>query len=159
MTVQYKKFVATNVILITLINIFISAGIGYLVFSKLRAVALWGPQGLALDTVLSSFLLPFVTSLFLHIGVKRAISKGKVKVTPMRHTRWLASFTGKFTVALLTGILVTVLIAPLTLVALEMIGPQYYKPIHAIGFKALYGGLLSLLIAPLITKLALRSQP
>jgi uncharacterized protein YacL len=160
MSAQQKKFVATNILLITLINIVVGAGIGYLVFSKQPAVPLWGPQGLALDTVLSSFLLPFVTCLLLYMGIKKAIADGKVKTIPMHQTGWFAQpSAGKFTVALLIGILVTVLIAPLVLVALEMIGPQYYQPTHAIALKALYGGLLSLLVVPFIARLALRAQP
>jgi hypothetical protein len=155
-----KKFVATDILLITLINILVSAGIGYWVFSKQLAVPLWGPQSLALDIVLTSFMLPFVTCVLLYIGIKKAIADGKVKTIPMHQRAWFAQpSTGKFTVAIIVGILVTALIAPLALAALEIMGPQHYQSIHAIGLKALYGGLLSLLVVPFIAKLALRAQP
>lgn len=139
-------------------NLVLNGAIAWALFRHLDVVPLWGKESIAGDTLATCFFLPFFTALIVTPLVRRRVSKGGIdglSWTRDSHSLlgWLPA--GTFRRALALGGLTLVVVGPLMMLALHglAVGQLAFAPF--VAFKALFAGLLALLVTPVISIWAL----
>lgn len=141
-----------------LVNVAINAAIAWVVFHSLGSVPLWGVTSIALDTVATCFLLPFMTCVIVTRLALREIRRGRFDAPNWRRAssptlrRLPASTEGR--AVFLGGICVAIL-APLTIWALVLAGVDALSFQRFLVFKSLFAGILGGALTPIIALAAL----
>jgi hypothetical protein len=139
-------------------NILLNAAIAWVMFRRYELVPLWGQESIAGDTLGTCFFLPFFTALIVTPLVRRRIAKGRIE--PLAWTReshpflnWLPA--GTFRRALMLGFLTLALAGPVVMAALYGLEIAALPFGTFIAFKALFAGVLALVVTPVISIWAL----
>lgn len=142
-------------------NVALNAGIAWVAFRNLELVPLWGFQSIAFDTVVTCFMLPFMTCL-----ISTAVIRLQVKKELLPHMVWRRihhSILGRLPHgtlrrALVLGTVGVTLSAPTLLVFVALgIDQQFFRDF--VIFKALYAALLAAFFSPLIALCVLGDIP
>jgi hypothetical protein len=137
-------------------NVGLNAAIAWLLFRGMDAVPLWGQQSIAGDTIGTAFMLPLLTTLIASRVVYRHVRRGRVPA-------WAVS-DGSVLRRLPDGLgwRGTVLgIACLALAGLPATGVLGAAGVAEMSFggficfKALFAGVLAMMVTPIIARLAL----
>ncbi|WP_298439224.1 hypothetical protein [uncultured Ferrimonas sp.] len=150
-TAQRKFIFIDNGIGAVLFNTLLNAGIGWLLFSSMALVPLWGEHSIGGDLLASGLLLPLLVALIAGALIKKQLQHGKVEaiaVPGVLAGSWLRWTTGRF--GLVLG-LFCVCFAALPMVALlQLSGAEAVTGTQMIAFKAVWSGVLSVLVSPLV---------
>jgi hypothetical protein len=134
-----------------LFNFALNAAIAWLVFHSTERVPLWGETSVAGDTLITAFVLPFLTCLIVSRSVRRQVASGRV---PRLESAGgpLASWARLSPLA--RGALLGAASVPLTAVpvvaALGWSGLEGFRLWPFIGFKAAFAAALAVLVTPLV---------
>lgn len=139
-------------------NFVLNGLIAWALFRSVDEVPLWGESSVGVDLLITAFALPFLTSVIVSSLVARQVRTGKLPALPSRqrpHSRWFersASIRGAFlgTVGVVFGA------APLVW-ALSLGQAQPLPMASFVAFKAVWAGMLALLVTPLVGWWALAS--
>ena len=134
-----------------LFNFGLNAAIAWLLFRSLARVPLWGDSSVAGDTLITAFVLPFLTSLIVSRTVHRQVSGGRIPRLATADPA-LASFAKRSPSArgALLGAASVVLVAVPVVAALGGSGFEGFALWPFIGFKAAFAACLAALVTPLI---------
>jgi hypothetical protein len=144
-----------------LFNIALNAGIAWLAFRNLTQVPLWGAQSIVLDTIITCFMLPFMTCL-----ISTAVIRWQVHNEKLPHMLWrrLKHRTlgrlphGTFRRALALGVIgITIAVPTVFLLAIAGADPLSFE--QFVVFKALYAALLASFFSPVIALCVLGDIP
>lgn len=143
-------------------NFALNGAIAWAVFRAAAVVPLWGQQSIAVDTIGTTFLLPFLTCLLVTRLVQRQTRSGRIQALglhALRHgfIRHLPQKT--FYRALALGGLCVSAIAPPTLLALVVSGLDALPFAQFLVFKASFAAALAAAVAPVIALRALCDAP
>ncbi len=139
-------------------NLLINAGIAWLMFRSMDIVPLWGQQSIAGDTLGTTFFLPFFTCLIVTPLTHMAIRQGRMPSSRwMRQEHpWLSRLPGGTALrAFVLGLIVFVLVGPISVWVLSLLGVQEMSFRGFVLFKALFAGALAAPVAPLIALCAI----
>src|SRR3990172_10008910 len=75
-------------------NFVLNGAIAWLLFHSAASVPLWGPSSVAIDTLITAFLLPFLTCLIVSGIVDRQVARGRIPRLPSVQVP-LAAWSGR----------------------------------------------------------------
>ena len=136
-------------------NVLLNAGIAWLVFRGMPSVPLLGDQSIAGDTIVTAFMLPWLTSLIGGRIVRGHVRSGHVPPLPWSPAvaRFMPRSLGLRGAVL--GIACVVAVGFPTVRALGATGVTEMSLARFIAFKALFAGALGLIVTPFIARTAL----
>lgn len=156
---RHQRFVIIELAAIPMLfNIGLNGAIAWAAFHEAGAVPLWGRSSLGVDLIATGFLLPFFTCLALSAIVSRHVRHGKVPPldeAQLPQTGWFqrSPLRRAFTLGA-AGLVFGAL--PLVWV-LHLAQAQSLTVSAFVVFKAVWAGLLALVVTPLIGWWALAS--
>jgi hypothetical protein len=146
-----RLLIVDNGIVSALFNFVLNAAIAWALFRTAVQVPLWGEQSVAGDTLITAFLLPFLTCLIVSRLVAKQVTQGHVP--PLRaDDPPLAAFSRRSTLArgTLLGVASVALAAVPVVAALHASGFAGFALWPFIGFKATFAALLAAAVTPLV---------
>lgn len=153
-TESHKRYVRTETFFSIVLNMAVSALFVWIVFRGQSEIGLWGMNGLAFDLVPTTFMITLMTTIALTLITRKRVRNNKVAAITSPSLRGVPRFF--LLRALLFAIVATAVLVPAMtgLLHLMQVTPVSYS--WAMVFKLIYGGLLAVLITPLILIAALR---
>jgi len=143
-------------------NFVLNAAIAWLVFRSQDAVPLWGDRSIAGDTIATSMILPFLTTLIVTPTARRQVRTGRVVSlgwTRATHPTlgWLPR--GTLARAFVLGVVCAVVLSPLTLLVLAMLHVADLGLGRFVVFKASFAAFEALLVTPVVSLWAIAEAP
>lgn len=140
------------------VNMLISAVLGFLTYRGAASVPLWGQQSIAADTIGTTFSLPLFTCLIVTAMSRRRMRAGRLAPWPGARfgLRWLPERT--LWRGLVLGLLTVVLVAPPTLSALSVLGVAQQSFWAFVVFKAVFAAALGAVVTPLVALWAIAGE-
>jgi len=140
------------------INFVLNGGIAYAINRNASSIPFAGEASIVGDTVITSFLLPFLTCLIVTALIHKQIAGGKIAALPSAPGSGVGRFLaarGKALRGALLGVAAIALVAAPTLLALGALGVDALARDAFLFFKAGYAGVLAALVQPIIAWVAL----
>jgi len=140
------------------INFVLNGGIAYAINRNASSIPFAGEASIVGDTVITSFLLPFLTCLIVTALIHKQIAGGKIAALPSAPGSGVGGFLaarGKALRGALLGVAAIALVAAPTLLALGALGVDALARDAFLFFKAGYAGVLAALVQPIIAWVAL----
>jgi hypothetical protein len=137
-------------------NFALNGAIAWLLFRSATHVPLWGQPSIAGDTLITAFLLPFLTCLIVSRLVARQVEEGRIprlSEAPSAASSW--SRRSPLQRGALLGAASVVLAAVPVVVALTLSGSAGFALWPFIGFKAAFAAFLAAIVTPLVAWWAL----
>ena len=132
-------------------NFALNGAIAWLLFRSLSLVPLWGESSVAGDTLITAFLLPFLTCLIVSRAVHRQVSSGRIprlETAGLPFSSW--SKLSPLARGALLGVASVALAAAPVVAALDWSGFAGFGLWPFIAFKAAFAAGLAALITPLV---------
>lgn len=156
---HHRKFLRIDQCLVPgIINVAINGGIAWALLRAHTEIPLWGDPSVGIDLIATGFLLPFFTCMIVSRIVGGQVRSGKLEPLASDqigsrgfHHRSILER------ALFLGTACVVFASAPMVAALEMANAQPIAFYSFVGFKAIWGGLLAVLLTPLIAWWALSS--
>jgi hypothetical protein len=144
------------------LNFPLNWAIAWAMFRGAGTVPMWGQQGIAGDTIGTSFILPFLTGLIVTQVARAQVRRGRVPAlgwTRRSHPilRWLPAATLKRAITI--GAACALTIGPLAVWVLHGLGIGELPLRSFLLFKASYAAALGVLVTPLLALWAIANQP
>ncbi len=140
-------------------NLVLNGVIAWLSVRSLERVPLWGGDtSIAVDTIATTFLLPFITCLVVTRLARGMVEKGKLPPVAWRRAEHplLGRLPGRpVTRGLVLGVAGLVAFAPVVVWAFAALEVRDLGPWSFVVFKALFAAVLSCVFTPLIAVMAL----
>ncbi len=137
-------------------NVPVNAGFAWLFFHDFSIVPLWGQQSIGGDTIGTAFILPLLTTLIASRIVRSQVRGGRVPPLAWAETslgrrvpRWL------FVRGALLGLVCIVVAGIPTTRMLAAAGVDQMSFGGFVAFKAIFAGLLAVVVTPLVARAAL----
>ena len=144
-----RSFIITPAV----INFILNGVIAFATYRSRSSVALWGADGMSIDIILTSFLLPFLTCLIVTPIVWQLVERGdQSAVSWTRFDFWWLAWLPerKWTRAGTIGVATALGGGAVLLGGLYLVKVENFSPNGAIALKAIYGALLAGLVTPLL---------
>ncbi len=144
-----RSFIITPAV----INFVLIGGIAWVIHRGRSSVALWGADGMGIDIILTSFLLPFLTCLIVMPIVWRLFEQGdQSAVSWTRFDFWWLAWLpqGKWARAVEIGAATALGGSAILLSGLDLLKIENLSPNGAVVLKASYGAVLAGLVTPLL---------
>jgi cytochrome P450 len=153
---QRKYLMTWLVISPAMINFLANGGVAWLL-SRL-GVNFWAEESLAVDTLLTLFLVSFLTALIVRPIIHQVVRQGDLSAVSWSRRdviwlRWLPA--GKWTRAVVVGLVAAILGGAIILGLGQLLGIGTLSATTAIIFKATYTALLAAIITPILALAAL----
>lgn len=154
----HRRYLAVETATSVVLNIVVSAAFAWIPFHGADNVPLWGPRGIAVDLVPTTFMITLMVSIALTLITRRRVRTGQVAglnpaVVGFSGFRWLPRQVVWRALALATAL--TAILVP-AFVALFVVAHVELLPFDAFFvFKLIYGGLLAVVVTPVILLAAL----
>jgi hypothetical protein len=139
-----------------LFNFVFNAGIAWLTVWSLATIPLWGNPSVAVDTIATAFILPFLTAVIVTRLIARQVASGKLPPLPPQRSvvsAWVARSSRGRGARLGVGSIVFAAL-PVVLV-LTFFGPASFDRGSFIWFKAGFAAVLAGIVSPFIAWWAL----
>jgi hypothetical protein len=143
------------------VNFVIDGAIGWLLFRGVDPVPFWGDPSIAADTIGTSFILAFLTTMIVTTLARSRVRGGVLTtITAARlRPRLLASLPrNTFLRALVLGATCAATAAPLMLLVLHLVGVDAMPHGAFLLFNASYAAVLGGLVTPLVAVAALAER-
>ena len=143
-------------------NFALNALIAWLLFRSQNVVPLWGDRSIAGDTIATSMILPFLTTLIVTPTARRQMRAGRFASlgwTRATHPRlgWLPR--GTFARAFVLGVVCAVVLSPMTLFVLGLLHVADLGLGRFVLFKAAFAAMEALLVTPVVSLWAIAEAP
>jgi hypothetical protein len=152
MSAQHRRFLVVEEVMIsTVVNFLLNAGIAWYLFRAKASVPMWGASSIGADTLVTAFVLPVLTAIIASFIVGRAVANGKLLPIPYEAigaSRWLG-WRGWQRGVILGVASMAVVAAPLVL-ALTLAGLRALTPWHFVWFKGSFAAGLGAIVTPLL---------
>ena len=135
-------------------NFALNAGIAWLLFRSQDVVPLWGDRSIAGDTIATSMILPFLTTLIVTPTARRQVRAGRVAALGWSRAThptlgWLPR--GTFARAFVLGVVCAVVLSPITLLVLGLLHVADLGFGRFVLFKAAFAAMEALLVTPVVS--------
>lgn len=159
LTTSHRRFLLVDQSLVPFgLNFVLNGGIAYALFRSAESVPLFGQSSIVGDTLITSFLLPFLTCLIVTGLIAKQVTAGKVPGLANAPQGRLGAFfatRGKASRGALLGAASVVLLALPVLLVLSASGVEALPRDAFLWFKAGYAGGIAAIVQPAIAWLAL----
>jgi hypothetical protein len=137
-------------------NFALNAAIAWLLFREVAQVPLWGQSSVAGDTLITAFLLPFLTCLIVSRLVARQVEQGRIpRLSGGERAASAWSARSPLQRGVLLGAASVALAAVPVVAALSLSGSAGFALWPFIGFKAAFAACLAAIVTPLVAWWAL----
>jgi hypothetical protein len=158
---EFQRFLAIQAAVCAVINMALNAGIGIYFFRGMDIVPLWGTPGIALDTLVMAFLLPWLTVLFIAPFAWMEMKKGtaekfKEELRTVRHSYLKYMPDGFFLQSLILGFGTAVIFSPIIAGLLSGLGITGMRYQSAVILKTVLAMILALAVSPVTWLSALK---
>jgi hypothetical protein len=136
-------------------NVLLNAGIAWLIFRGMPVVPLLGDQSIAGDTIVTTFMLPFLTSVIAGRIVRGHVRSGHVP--PLAWSPGVARLMPR-SLALRGTVLGIVCVLAVGFPTVQTLGTAGVTDMSLggfVAFKALFAGVLAAVVTPLIARASL----
>lgn len=149
---QHRRFLLIEQAAVpTVFNFALNGGIAWVLFRSVATVPLWGESSVGVDLLVTAFLLPFLTCVIVSTLIARKVRAGKLpKLSQgqLPHSRWFERSASQRGLFLGTA---GVLFGALPLVWALSLGQSQPIPMSSfVMFKAVWAGLLALMVTPIV---------
>ena len=145
-----QRFLGVQLAVSAVLNALISALFVWLVFRGTDRIMLWGSTGLAADLVPTTFMITLMSTIALTLATRGAVRAGRLEG---RRSRWRLP-RNPFLRGLLFAAAATILLVPLTTLALWAIWSGDWSYDKVMMFKIAYGVALGFVVTPIIISAA-----
>ncbi|NQD55674.1 hypothetical protein HP546_09980 [Pseudomonas sp. CM25] len=160
LSTAHKKYIRNEVLAGCVINALLAFAFTFMLFRNHPRVRLWGGDGIALDLLVTLFMLTLLANVAVMLITRKRVRAGRIprlessalKVMGFRLPRNL------FLRALLAAVLMTAIIGPLSIgafVALEISSMPFWP---FVAFKMVYGSVVGALSAPVLLRAVLTDE-
>ncbi|HEY2747808.1 MAG TPA: hypothetical protein VGL86_24465 [Polyangia bacterium] len=147
---EHRRFVIVDGIIgPAIVNFCLNAAAAWLVFRKLESVPLWGSPGIAIDTLVTAFVLPVLTALIAAWLVRVRVVRGKLAPIPtasLDSSRW--SRRSSFMRGTLLGVAAVVFVATPAVILFALVGVERLPRASFVWFKASFAAGVGVLVTP-----------
>ena len=146
-----KFLVIEEVVGSSIVNFLLNGGIAWLLFRSTSSVPLWGATSIAMDTWVTAFVLPVLTSLIARVLVRAQVARGKLAAIPsseVRESPWLRR--SSLQRGALVGIAAMAVVATPVVGTFVLAGLTHLSTSGFIWFKASFAAGLGALVTPLL---------
>jgi hypothetical protein len=146
---EHRRFlIVEEIVGSILVNFPLNAAIAWFLFRSAAQVPLWGWTSIAADTVVTAFMLPFLTALFATRAARARVVSGKLPCLPrVAMFAWLPQSSAQR--GALVGAASIALAAAPVVGAFVLVGPPTLSLWTFIWFKAIFATILGVLVTPL----------
>jgi hypothetical protein len=141
------------------VNLVINGAIAWAIFHGAPSVPLWGPVGIAADTVATSLILPFLTCLIVTALTGWHVRAGRqaplVAAAPLFTDIWPKALLARAAVLAMVSL---VLMVPVTLSAFVGLGIDRLPFQRFLAFKVVFAVADGLWVTPFVALMALSRQ-
>lgn len=155
----HRNFIITNqVIIATVFNFFINIGIAWFLYRQVEQIPLWGLKGIAMDTILTSFILTLLSYYYIALSVWFTM---KIKWLPVIDNYPTVGIVSKMirspiiAQGIIFGFLASLLIGLPVILFLFLTKTQSMPYESFFWYKAIFGAALSLIVSPPIGLLSI----
>lgn len=156
---HYRFLILEQLLGSALFNLALNGAIGWLAFKQLTRVPLWGIQSIASDTLVTSFMLPFMTCVVVTQTTYWQVRSKRLQALGRHAHRQLARLPRRALArSVLFGSLGLAIAGPvLALLAAASVAPMSLRDF--IIFKATYAAVMAAILTPPIALWALGDAP
>jgi hypothetical protein len=149
---EHRRFLIVDELIgPAIVNFLLNGAIAWYLFRKLPSMPLRGSPGIALDTLVTAFMLPVLTALIAAWLVRWRVVRRKLSPIPaelLRPSSWSRrSFLVRGT---LLGVAALVLVAVPLVLILALVGIEQLSLVRFIWFKASFAAGVGILVTPLL---------
>ncbi|MDB4969959.1 MAG: hypothetical protein JWN44_5648 [Myxococcales bacterium] len=148
----HRRFLLVDeVIGSSIVNFLLNGAMAWWVFRKATSVPLWGSSSIAVDTLVTSFVLPLLTALIATPIVRAQVAWRKLPLLPKAELR--SSVWTRRTVVMrgaLLGVAAVVLVGAPVVLFFSLVGPHQLPTTSFILFKAGFAAALGAVVTPLL---------
>ncbi len=156
LSADHRKYIAGETAVSVIVNSVLSLLFALFASSGVERMPLLGPRGMAIDFVPQCFMITFATTVAVTLLTRKRLRAGKVAVLLRSGAGVLPDAPANAMVrGVLFGLVVAVVVAPLSAIALYGLGLQSLPVASFIAMKVAFGALLALIISPPIIRAAL----
>ena len=155
----HRNFIIINqVIIATLFNFFINSVIAWFLYRNVEKVPLWGLKGIAVDTMVTAFILTLLSYYYIALSVWFTM---KIKWLPVIENDPKAGIISKmislpiFLQGIIFGFLATLLIGIPVIIVFLLTRTQSMPYESFFWYKAIFGAAVSLIVSPPIGLLSI----
>ncbi|HEX2958453.1 MAG TPA: hypothetical protein VHO70_16575 [Chitinispirillaceae bacterium] len=155
----HRNFIIINqVIIATVFNFFINSGIAWFLYRHVEQIPLWGLKGIAMDTILTAFILTLLSYYYIALSVWFTM---KMKWLPVIENDPKVGIASKmislpiFVQGIIFGMSASVLIGIPVIAWLLLTRTQSMPYESFFWYKAIFGAAVSLIVSPPIGLLSI----
>lgn len=155
MYASHKRYIVMETTFSVMLNMAISALFVWLMFGGRDAIGLWGADGLAVDLLPTTFMITLMTTIALTLITRRRVRLNQVAALsdgPLPLPRFFLLR------GLVLALAATSVLVPLTVLVLHVLDMPPLRYGAVMVFKLAYGGVLAMVVTPLILIAALRDR-
>ncbi len=159
---HYVYILINYVIISTLFNFFFNLGIAWVMYDHEHGVALWGMKSVALDTLLTAFLLPFSSSIIINLSTWWTLKRGWIPLLFNKPQVGSISIVLSLPLSLqgvLFGVVGLFLFGVPVIVWILFTKNQFLPYSDFLWFKSICAAIVSLMVSPAMGLLALFGPP
>lgn len=151
----YSKYIIVDQCLIPVcINFVLNGAIGWMVFSSVQHLPMWGDPSIGGDILATAFLLPFLVTVIASYFIKKQIKNDEAPKLDFKLSNWWINIRPAKFGAILG--LACIVFCAIPMVWVLMLGGVEMIPVDSfILYKASWAAMLSLFISPLVGTWAL----
>jgi hypothetical protein len=149
---EHRRFLIVDELVVpAIVNFLLNAAIAWYFFRKLPSVPLLGTQSIALDTLVTAFVLPVLTALIAAWLVRWRVVRRKLSPIPTELLRASSWSRRSFLVrGARLGVAAVVLVAAPLVLLLPLVGIEHLSLARFIWFKASFAAGVGILVTPLL---------
>lgn len=159
LTASHRRFLLVDQSIVPFaFNFVLNGAIAYAIFRSAESVPFLGQSSIVGDTLITSFLLPFLTCLIVTGLVQKQVAAGTLLALASTPQRGLGAFfaeRGKAIRGALLGVAAMALLAAPVLLVLSVSGVEALGRDTFLWFKAGYAGAIAAIVQPAIAWIAL----
>ena len=157
----HKKYVRNEVLLGCVINALLSFAFTFMLFRNNDRIGLWGPDGIAVDLVITVFMLTLFANTAAIMITRKRVQAGRVPRLGDDASRIMGYRVpdNAFLRSLMAALLMAAIIGPLSIGAFVILGILSMSFWPFLAFKMAYGALVGALSAPVLLRTALADGP
>lgn len=147
---EHRRFLVVDQLIgAAVVNFFLNAVLAWLVFRRSPSVALYASPGIAIDTVVTAFVLPLVTALVAAFVVRLRVVRGELPSLPT-FTAHESVWSRRSTLqrGALLGVAAAVLVGLPAIGVLALVGVDRLPRASFIWFKASFAAGVGMLVTP-----------
>lgn len=154
-----KRLIIQQTIIPALINLVLNGLISWQVLKNVESITFWGKPSIAIDILLTAFLIPFITCFINSYSIAKGVQSGKIEQLDTS-INYLTNRYVKpiYLRSILLGVVALICVGLPTILLLETTWAEPISLWQFVTFKALWAAVLAALFTPLIAFVVIQNE-